>query len=369
MALLNSPSNSGETPAQEEPNYTVDGIALGMTEAQVRAIWSSLDETEDVELQVRRLRKLEGNVFPPLTRGVTLDKNNKVVEVRGHRLKLGGKLVLSPEHPLSTAEALWNQKAEPEMTSCGRPGFLRTITHRTRDIVFSASAWNLATDEIPSGATIEQMYEQNPEFRDVEIVSIQDREYANAVASLAVLSSPNDSDETPPKETDSSYTVDGISLGMSESEVRALWGELEQTSDGKIRRFGKSGEDLIPPLAHLVTLDEDGRVVAVQGRRLKLEGKLVLACGQEWSGVEDSLGEPTRSNLFVFGCGNPGPLQTERRARGDVIFEVRRWNPDFYDLPPGLTPEQVLEKYPELKGVQSVSIHTRDFYYRNSKTR
>ena len=125
------------------------------------------------------------------------------------------------------------------------------------------------------------MYEQNPEFRDVEIVSIQDREYANAVASLAVLSSPNDSDETPPKETDSSYTVDGISLGMSESEVRALWGELEQTSDGKIRRFGKSGEDLIPPLAHLVTLDEDGRVVAVQGRRLKLEGKLVLACGQD----------------------------------------------------------------------------------------
>ena len=185
-------------------------------------------------------------------------------------------------------------------------------------------------------------------------------------ASLALLNSPSTSAETPAQE-EPNYTVDGISLGMSESEVRALWGELEQRSDGKIRRFVKSGEDLIPPLAHLVTLDEDGRVVAVQGRRLKLEGKLVLACGQEWSGMEDSLGEPTRSNLF--GCGNPGPLQTERRARGDLIFEATSWNLDFFELPPGMTRKQALEENPELKGVQSVSIHTRDFYYRNSKTR
>jgi len=172
---------------------------------------------------------------------------------------------------------------------------------------------------------------------------------------------------TGPKETEKTpvYNVDGISIGMTEDEVREIWGPMKQydTSDG-IRYLGRP--ESFSPLRQMVMLRES-QVVKIHGQRLKLGDKLVLGPEHGLEDVENLLGGPAEPRGSI--CGNPGPFRKVIRAEGNLVFELTGWNLDQLEWPEEKTLQQVLEEHPEYARTLVISIQDRNFYYRHTRPR
>ena len=85
-----------EAPVDVSPRYTVDGVALGMTEDEVRARWGDVQVIPSFE-GVTILHKSCGQT--PFENGVLLNAEGKVTLVCGTRLRLQGKTVLARGGP------------------------------------------------------------------------------------------------------------------------------------------------------------------------------------------------------------------------------------------------------------------------------
>lgn len=176
---------------------------------------------------------------------------------------------------------------------------------------------------------------------------------------------------TGPKETEKTpvYNVDGISIGMTEDEVREIWGPLSEVDalDGEVRYLERAAaKDTIMLFRTMVALRES-RVVEVRGRRLRLGDRLILAPEHSLEDVENLLGGPAESGRLS--CGNPGPLRAVTRSEGDLVFEATGLNLDRLEIPDGKTLRQVVDEYPEYGRIQAISIHDRSFYYRHTRPR
>ena len=155
------------------------------------------------------------------------------------------------------------------------------------------------------------------------------------------------------------YTVDGVALGMTLEEVRERWGDFEShlLLEGSTR-LTKPGRFF---LDQSVLLNDSGKVVSVTGYRLCKGERLLLGAGQEFESGKE-LGRHIDSNRI--GCGNPGPMRGYYRELNGLVLNVRGWNPDFFDLPPGATLADVLQEHPELERIQSIELTTIDSYNR-----
>lgn len=117
------------------------------------------------------------------------------------------------------------------------------------------------------------------------------------------------------------YAVDGISLGMSEEEVRAKWGNLE-------RRYLFNGQFVLskpkssPSVENWVRFSSEGKVVFVQGSRLRWGSRLILGPGHDYRrGL--ILGNEVQSRLR---CGYRYTITESRRDLGEGILEFRHFS-------------------------------------------
>ena len=137
------------------------------------------------------------------------------------------------------------------------------------------------------------------------------------------------SPELPESEpSDVVYELDGIRLGMTEGEVRAVWGKVEKSYQltGDLR-LSKPGSD--PIVGNICLFSGDGTVVSVLGRRLRENGSLVLSTNHQFRD-DESFGEKVTDPRKVYSCGNT-PLRSIRRCKGNNVVSIVGCKPRCFE--------------------------------------
>ena len=122
------------------------------------------------------------------------------------------------------------------------------------------------------------------------------------------------------------YELDGVQLGMSECNVRALWGELE-------KRFLFTGDVMLEkpggwhPSKDRCILDRNGRVVSISGHHLRYSGSLQFSSG---NAVEDQNlpGHPLQLSNH---CGNVSSLSSGFAHGGVNVYLQRSFSLSHLD--------------------------------------
>lgn len=182
-----------------------------------------------------------------------------------------------------------------------------------------------------------------------------------ALLSSAVLARITTPTEELPREP-ARLSVDGIELGMTEAQVREKWGEVEKRELGTLHTLTKPGDNVIT--GQSVTLDQQGLVASVTGRRLREGGRLLLCTEDRYEDRPD-LGETVRSKKASV-CEYTGPLKGQLRLRGDstIFFAGYSHEHMFRSLPKGVTVEQLLENDPGFSSVVFITLESEDYYER-----
>ena len=157
----------------------------------------------------------------------------------------------------------------------------------------------------------------------------------------------------PPKTETEPHSVDGVSLGMTESDVRSRWGNLDRfvyPDDGTVI-LSKPGSSSIH--GNRASLGPSGKVIEVTGRRLRLGGKLLLGTEHEF---EDGFKLGHRVEKQASFCGNTGPLKMGRCAKGKFQFGFLGYRISRLNLKPGQELSTIIAQNPELTKVQYVRL-------------
>lgn len=177
------------------------------------------------------------------------------------------------------------------------------------------------------------------------------------IALSAVLSLRNTS-EAPVSPTDTSYSVDGVSLGIGIEEVRATWGELEPhySFNGQLW-LAKPGES--PLTGNSVRFDYDKKVISVRGHRLRRGNRLILGPNHDY---HQSLGMGSELELERPGCGYPYVFMETRRDLGKEVVEVLHYNLEgLYDRQ-SMAYDPDFPRTPEVANVLSIHLCDKEVF-------
>ena len=158
---------------------------------------------------------------------------------------------------------------------------------------------------------------------------------------------------------DTSYSVDGISLGMSIDEVRATWGELEPhySFEGQLW-LSKPGSD--PLSGHTVRFDHDKKVVFVRGKRLRRGDRLMLGPEHDY---HQALAMGSSIETTVPRCSYSIELiESYRHLGGKVLLRVAHFNlEDIYDEN-SMAYDPDFPRHPSASSIHSISLCDEGFF-------
>ena len=161
----------------EEPErYTVDGVALGMTVEEVRERWGDLKVSGPWDGYTHVSKPGETASLVP---GLTLDSSGRVVSVTGIRLKKGGRLLMSTEHPFESGSNLGEPIESNARGFCGTTGGLIALRRVDGNNVFIIEGLDLEEVRLPEGKKPEDFREVYPDLKIPVSITLESRQYYN----------------------------------------------------------------------------------------------------------------------------------------------------------------------------------------------
>lgn len=142
------------------------------------------------------------------------------------------------------------------------------------------------------------------------------------------------------------FQIDGVSLGMSEAEVRMLWSNCRD-SRGEHGEFQLCRES--ESTSAMATFSPDGKAVCVSGLHLTTsQGTPVLP--DKRFGTLEGFGEPYHRSWLS--TKQMGPYRRVVRRKGDYVFE-------FIGLDSAKLPAEWVQENPKLEEFFKVRVYRR----------